>query len=882
MNCVTIGAVTVQLEDVLAEASTSVVSRATSVGKKYAVKQVGLATDALRDAYRRETQVRSELGCHPNIVTLLEVSHTATTGFLLLELCSQGTVRDAMKAESLTESTALRFGVDIARVLVYMHSKGVLHRDLRPDNVMLSEAGVKLTDFGSAILEHDQEFMSPPQRESDIHRNIPPHYRSPEQLRYQKHSSKADMWQLGCFLYSSLFKENAFNQKEFAKQLEGEYKPYRRQVAEAWKEIFKMLFQPDPDRRASPNDFLQYASGISVPATPPLNDFDGDKKFVQKADLLSRNDEVWVRLATLNIEGPPDPHYAQKLLMLLWRKPERSSAFFAAVGMRKVEKTVVALKTLMLVHRVLFSGPETVFYTDPSAIIPLCALFELWTPEALAARPGDYMRCEYFAGLIRQMARQLIDKTKLHRVNRCRGNWLIEKVDSSQVLPILDYWKGLTRVCNGLFAGVLELSDTRAALAKQLLIEQYRLVHVLQNSITSESLQSYILTFEATKESVTRLRQLIVDLELPELDADLPLKLIKMLSPSVGLQPLHKDKYYLTSEKQAKRTRMYSPYGLERKSRELPQLSPQSPLEQAPLFPAQEIIFEGAKPKQRQDQDSLDPRWLVTMEELKCGSLLGVGSSCSVYKGFYRRTRVAIKMLRNTQASNLTKEFYREIAAMSQLRHPNLVLFMGACVSPSMAIVTEFCGGNTVYSLLHEQSNVMLSWKQRLTMAKDIAMGMCYLHECKPPILHRDLKSLNLLLKDPVTSPADPVCVKITDFGVARILENDCLMTGTTGTLHWMAPEVLSNKPYSLMADVYSFGIVLWEICARDVPYRSMHPMAIPLKVVQNKERPNLSVIPSTCPDKMKVLISQCWQHEPSRRPDFGQILDVLESIDCQ
>ena len=116
-------------------------------------------------------------------------------------------------------------------------------------------------------------------------------------------------------------------------------------------------------------------------------------------------------------------------------------------------------------------------------------------------------------------------------------------------------------------------------------------------------------------------------------------------------------------------------------------------------------------------------------------------------------------------------------------------------------------------------------------MAKDIATGMAYLHSVVPPIIHRDLKSLNLLLMDPITSPHDPITVKITDFGISRLYEDD-MMTGQMGTCHWMAPEVLDSKPYSLAADVYSYGIVLWEIVARETPYKGLNPVTIPYHVL--------------------------------------------------
>jgi mitogen-activated protein kinase kinase kinase 9 len=110
-------------------------------------------------------------------------------------------------------------------------------------------------------------------------------------------------------------------------------------------------------------------------------------------------------------------------------------------------------------------------------------------------------------------------------------------------------------------------------------------------------------------------------------------------------------------------------------------------------------------------------------------------------------------------------------------------------------------------------------------MALDIAKGMFFMHSLKPPLLHRDLKSLNLLLSEKVEGPNDYVNVKIADFGLARRMGAEgMMMTGRAGTFNWMAPETHDGLDYNEKADVYSYGIVIWEILAREPPFGNLAP----------------------------------------------------------
>lgn len=244
----------------------------------------------------------------------------------------------------------------------------------------------------------------------------------------------------------------------------------------------------------------------------------------------------------------------------------------------------------------------------------------------------------------------------------------------------------------------------------------------------------------------------------------------------------------------------------------------------------------------------------IDMKEVKFEELIGAGASAEVYKGIYRTVEVAIKKLKlGNKSASMVKEFKREVTVLSKLRHPNLVLFMGAGRLPegNMCILTEYCKGGNLFKLLHQSTDIQLSWKQRCKIALDIAKGMSFLHSCKPPFIHRDLKSLNLLLTEPVRSAGDYINVKVTDFGLTRYQVQDQYMTANAGTNHWMAPEICVYPTYTVKADVYSFAIVLWEIVTRDLPYRNLPVQMIPYRVVYYNERPDVKRIPSDCPPQV-------------------------------
>ena len=197
--------------------------------------------------------------------------------------------------------------------------------------------------------------------------------------------------------------------------------------------------------------------------------------------------------------------------------------------------------------------------------------------------------------------------------------------------------------------------------------------------------------------------------------------------------------------------------------------------------------------------------------DLTLGDKLGEGAFGAVFKGVWRGGEVAVKKL-HCSGSQLTEEYLEEFRAevqtLSALRHPNILLFMGATTRSntgleSLSIVSEYLSGGSLWDFLHSPA-ASYSWETAVLMACDVAKGVNHLHS--EGIIHRDLKSANLLIDR-------GGMLKVADFGLARVKAQTLTMTGQCGTVQWMAPEVLASQRYAEPADVYSFGIVRTRQC---------------------------------------------------------------------
>ncbi|KAL8245906.1 hypothetical protein R6Q59_007122 [Mikania micrantha] len=261
----------------------------------------------------------------------------------------------------------------------------------------------------------------------------------------------------------------------------------------------------------------------------------------------------------------------------------------------------------------------------------------------------------------------------------------------------------------------------------------------------------------------------------------------------------------------------------------------------------------------------------IAWEDITLGDRIGLGSYGEVYRGDWHGTDVAVKKFLDQEITTESlEEFKSEVRIMKRVRHPNVVLFMGAVTrAPHLSIVTEFLPRGSLYKLLHRPNN-QLDIRRRLRMALDTARGMNYLHNCTPVIVHRDLKSPNLLVDKNWV-------VKVCDFGLSKMKNSTFLSSrSTAGTAEWMAPEVLRNEPSDEKSDVYSFGVVLWELCTMQQPWGGMNPMQVVGAVGFQQRRLE---IPDDMDPIIADIITKCWQTDPKLRPTFADIMAALKPL---
>ncbi|CAA3017809.1 Tyrosine kinase [Olea europaea subsp. europaea] len=249
------------------------------------------------------------------------------------------------------------------------------------------------------------------------------------------------------------------------------------------------------------------------------------------------------------------------------------------------------------------------------------------------------------------------------------------------------------------------------------------------------------------------------------------------------------------------------------------------------------------------DVDCFD--YEILWEDLTIGEQIGEGSCGTVYHALWYGSDVAVKVFsRQEYSDDLLFSFRQEVSLMKRLRHPNILLFMGAVTSPQrICIVTEFLPRGSLFRLLQRNTS-KIDWRRRINMALDIARGVNYLHHFNPPIVHRDLKSSNLLVDK-------NWAVKVGDFGLSRLKHETYLTTKTgKGTPQWMAPEVLRNEPSDEKSDVYSYGVILWEIATQKIPWDNLNSMQVIGAVGFMNQRLE---IPKDIDPQWASIIESCW-----------------------
>ena len=254
------------------------------------------------------------------------------------------------------------------------------------------------------------------------------------------------------------------------------------------------------------------------------------------------------------------------------------------------------------------------------------------------------------------------------------------------------------------------------------------------------------------------------------------------------------------------------------------------------------------------------PWALITLEEIDFGEKLAAGAMGAIHAGVYRGRDVAVKTLHGPSKNDLAA-VEAELLMHASLTHPRVVELCGAnLVPPGCCIVMERCECS-LFDRLHRR-NEPVGRRQSMEIGLQVADGMQFLHSRRPPIVHRDLKSHNVLLDGRGQA-------KLCDFGLVNTREV------TAGTPNYMAPELFEAKPFSTSVDVFAFGVLLNELWAREVPWDGYTPFEIRGKVTAGERPPT----PRTMPYALEALLKKLWHATPSNRPTFAEAIPSLEAV---
>ena len=251
---------------------------------------------------------------------------------------------------------------------------------------------------------------------------------------------------------------------------------------------------------------------------------------------------------------------------------------------------------------------------------------------------------------------------------------------------------------------------------------------------------------------------------------------------------------------------------------------------------------------------------------------IGSGGTSVVYQGLYRGEKIAMKVLRNANSKNL----HDELTALIKLRHDRILILRGVCedLLPSdggrIALITQLMERGSLYRVLHDATAHAVrpsSTAEKLRLALDISEGLAYLHNNR--VIHRDMKSGNVLVDEHGRA-------KIADFGLAAINDHTkSYVSGVVGTYAWAAPEVMNDEKMSTKADIYSLGVILWEVFTLSLPWEGLAPMQIMTRVCLKNERLAIPVgLSRECP-AVADLIAACFSVD-TLRPTADTIQSTL------
>ncbi|KAL2104315.1 hypothetical protein ACEWY4_001183 [Coilia grayii] len=275
------------------------------------------------------------------------------------------------------------------------------------------------------------------------------------------------------------------------------------------------------------------------------------------------------------------------------------------------------------------------------------------------------------------------------------------------------------------------------------------------------------------------------------------------------------------------------------------------------------------QPKPQDLSHSTVDEWELPKDEFTLEKRLGTGFFADVYQGKWKnRINVAIKILRNNEYLN-QQEFHREVQILKRLRHRHLISLFAICTSSEpYYIITELMEKGNLLEFLRSREGSSLDRVCLVDMAAQVADGMCYLESQNS--IHRDLAARNVLVGE------NYIC-KVADFGLARIIKEPFYLSADKKIPYkWCAPEAISHGRFSNKSDVWSFGILLYEIITYGgVPYPGFNTNEVYDHIIQGYRMP----APSNCPKFIYDIMFSCWSANPDDRPSFRHLTPDLENI---
>ncbi|KAM8829716.1 protein-tyrosine kinase 6-like [Synchiropus picturatus] len=274
------------------------------------------------------------------------------------------------------------------------------------------------------------------------------------------------------------------------------------------------------------------------------------------------------------------------------------------------------------------------------------------------------------------------------------------------------------------------------------------------------------------------------------------------------------------------------------------------------------------KKSQKTEEDFADERWELPKDEFTVGEKLGSGYFADVHKGRWKEhINVAIKIIKNDTEMN-HEEFQREVQMLKRLRHRHLISLFAVCTeSAPFYIITELMEKGSLLNFLRSSEGQQQDIMSIIDMGAQVADGMAYLEEHNS--IHRDLAARNVLVGE------DLIC-KVADFGLARVIKEPFYVTEERKIpFKWSAPEAISHGKFSVKSDVWSFGVLLYELITYGgIPYPAFTNQETYQQVIKGYRMPR----PENCPNFLHQIMLQCWSAEPGARPDFRNVKTDLDN----